>query len=390
MRRIKKLDFSKLPEETINEYICRLGLAKKEENLVWKDIIELVYKEFGIRLTYPAVRFRYRRSIKNYTTVEYIPQKISDLYQLDKVRQERLQLGNYYKVLSREETLKEIGIESAKLIAEKNPIISFTERKELYSTKDEGILLISDWHYGVNIDSYYNVYNTEVAKERIDKLYSRIKYYMALYDLSTLNVINLGDMIAGNIHLPLRLHSQIDVMTQILEVSELIAQFIAKLSEYYNIKYYSTLDNHSRIDPNKKDSIQLETLQRITPWYLKQRFKDNRWITIFDNNNYTPDIVSLEVANHSILAVHGDKDKPKQIVDRLTAFTEKHHDLICLAHYHHFSCNEQNYTMVVSNGSLMGTDEYAMDLRLSSDASQTFIVCTPDNVCKHICKIILG
>ena len=179
-------------------------------------------------------------------------------------------------------------------------------------------------------------------------------------------------------------------MTQILEVSELIAEFLDRSSTICMVNYYSTLDNHSRIDPNKKDSIQLETLARITPWYLQERFKNNHCVKIFNNDKFTKDIVSFKCNYYNILAVHGDKDKPQSIIDRLTSFTGEHQDLICIAHYHHFRCEEQNRTMLVSNGSLMGTDNYAMDLRLDSVPSQTFIVVGDrENVCKDICKINL-
>ena len=197
-------------------------------------------------------------------------------------------------------------------------------------------------------------------------------------------------MIAGNIHLPIRLHSQQDIITQTIEVSELIANFLVNLARWVDINYYATLDNHSRIDANKKESIQLESLARITPWFLKERLKKWNCIQIFDNC-LAPDIVSFKILNkYNVLAVHGDKDKPNTIIDRLTAFTGEHQDLICSAHYHHFKCEEQNRTMLISNGSLMGTDEFAMDLRLDSKPSQTMIICSDNNVCEQICKINLS
>lgn len=180
-------------------------------------------------------------------------------------------------------------------------------------------------------------------------------------------------------------------MTQILNVSEIIANLLHNLSLIVNrVEYYSTLDNHSRIDANKKDSIQLETLARITPWFLKERFKNRLDVSINDNDRFTKDIVSFKINNFNILAVHGDKDKPQKAVDRLTAFTGEHQDLICTAHYHHFSCDEQNRTLLISNGSLMGTDEYAMDLRLDSNPSQTMLIIGEDQVCKSINKLDLS
>ena len=380
------MDFKKLEQETINEYICRIGLLREKYNLTWADIIKYIYEEFGVQLTKDSVRKRYRRAISNYITEENIEQKIDDKKYLYRIQAEKNQLQNYYKVLSREETLKDIGIEAAKIIAEKNPLkIDF---KYNFNSEKEGILLIGDWHYGININSKFNVYNTDVAKERVEFLCESVINHIMEHNLSKLHVLNLGDMIAGNIHLPLRLHSQTDVITQILEVSEVIADFIYILGNYVNIEYYSTLDNHSRIEPNKKDSIQLETLSRITPWFLKERFKDSKHIHF--NDNQIQDIVQFSIGTYKVMAVHGDKDKPGEIINKLTSFVGEHKDLICTAHYHHFSCDESNKTMLVSNGSLMGTDEYAMDLRLSSKPSQTLIISDANNVCSYICKIDLS
>lgn len=381
----------KKDNEALNDYIVRLGLKRQELDLSWNDLIRCVEKEFGVCLTIDGIRKRYKRRLNSYNTTESLSQKIIDKNELYKFQAEKSQLNNYYKILSREDTLKSIGIEAANIIANKVPMLgdNINEFNITKSTKT-AILLIGDWHYGIKINSNYNDYDTEICKKRVEELLSKVRTILEENKINNIIVINLGDMIAGNIHLPLRLHSQTDVITQTIEVSEIISQFLANLGKFVNhIDYYSTLDNHSRIDPNKKDSIQLETLARIIPWYLKERFKNSFKIDINDNIEYTEDIVSLDIYGRSVIAVHGDKEKPNQVIDKLTTFTGKSHDLICLAHYHHFSCDEKNRTMLVSNGSLMGTDDYSLDLRLDSLPSQTLIISDPVDVCKSIYKINL-
>ena len=90
------------------------------------------------------------------------------------------------------------------------------------------------------------------------------------------------------------------------------------------------------------------------------------------------------IFNHNICAVHGDKDKINKVIDNLTGFVGEHFDLICTAHLHHFNADEKNFTRRIGNGSLMGTDDFAHNLRLSSTPSQTFIVADKDNVTKEI------
>jgi len=172
-----------------------------------------------------------------------------------------------------------------------------------------------------------------------------------------------------------------------MEVSEILAEFLMGLyNAGFAVHYYDCLDNHSRLEPNKKNSIDLESLTRITTWYLKERVSHH--IDIHDNV-YGDDIITFRVKNFKIAGVHGDKDKPQQVVDNLSLMTHEKFDLILTAHMHHFSGDEKNEIVVVSNGSLMGTDEYAKGLRLSSTPSQNLIIVSNDNVVDDICRIIV-
>jgi hypothetical protein len=50
---------------------------------------------------------------------------------------------------------------------------------------------------------------------------------------------------------------------------------------------------------------------------------------------------------------------------------------------------EQNMTMVIGNGSLIGVDSYSSSLRLSSCPSQNFIIINKENGLEAICPIKL-
>lgn len=252
----------------------------------------------------------------------------------------------------------------------------------------EGVLLISDWHYGVEFNTYSNSYDRDICRNRVAQLRDTVIEYIKEYGFKKLTVVNLADMIAGRIHLQLRLNSRIDVVTQIMEVSEILAEFLYDLSNYVDIDYYEVLDNHSRLEPNKKEAMQLESLARITGWYLKERLSECYDYGVDVKGEAKP-FVDFKVKSHNIMAVHGDKDKPSTVASDLSRYTDKHIDLVCTAHRHHFSCDESNKTVVVCNGTLMGTDEYAEDLRLSSTPSQTLIVVSDDNPVEAIHRIIV-
>ena len=78
------------------------------------------------------------------------------------------------------------------------------------------------------------------------------------------------------------------------------------------------------------------------------------------------------------------------MIDKLSMMTRDSYDLVLAAHLHHFSCGEKNTCVSIGNGTLMGTDNYAESLRLSSTPSQNLIVVTPENVTESIHRIILN
>ena len=77
----------------------------------------------------------------------------------------------------------------------------------------KAILELSDWHYGIDIDSYYNEYNPQIAKDRLSDLLMQVIKIVNEQRLKKLIIVNLGDLIAGRIHLTIRFNSRIDVIT---------------------------------------------------------------------------------------------------------------------------------------------------------------------------------
>ena len=116
--------------------------------------------------------------------------------------------------------------------------------------------------------------------------------------------------------------------------------------------------------------------------------KDNKNIRIIDNK-YADDIISFETLGHSVVAVHGHKDKLNKVIDNMTHMTRQRNELILTGHFHHFSADENHECLRLSNGSLMGVDQYANDLRLTSKPSQNMIIVSKEDVAEAIYKIKL-
>ena len=51
--------------------------------------------------------------------------------------------------------------------------------------------------------------------------------------------------------------------------------------------------------------------------------------------------------------------------------------------------DESHECLRISNGSLMGVDQYAQDLRLTNKPSQNMIIVSEENVCEVFYRILL-
>lgn len=376
-----------------DELLVYLGNNKSLFNLTFYDITDEMNERFNHSYSEGYWRRRYHSLASNILEEVSADENKDDALMALKLERykladERTQANAYYRRLSREQTIKEIAIEVADKISSKKILPQFDIAHRANDSK-EAILCISDWHYGMDFTNYWNNYNPDIARERIVKLQDMVTKTIVDEGISRLHIVNLGDMIAGRIHLTIRLESRIDVITQTIEVSEILAEFVHALSQYAKIDYYDCADNHSRLEPNKKEALNLETLQRIIPWYLQTRLSNQNDITIHTNNRYGEDIINFNIFDYKIAGVHGDKDRPIDVVNNINLLTKEHFDMILTAHLHHFSADEKDDTLIISNGSLMGTDTYSKNLRLYSRPSQNLIIATPNNCFYSLERMVL-
>lgn len=391
--------FLKLEDESIIEYIMRLSEAKKsDKTITWQKIADQLLIQFGVERSEAWVRKVVRDELDLLCDEEItLDALVEAKTQLDnatldlkkervKISDERIQNNAYIRKLSREETLKEIALLTAQEMCSKK-LLKPSNKELLLNSDREAILCIGDWHYGMDFKNPWNEYSPEICRQRVSQLRDITINYIKKNKCAKLHLVNLQDLIAGRIHLGLRLESRFDVITQTMEVAEILAELITDLSKICPVNYYDSLDNHSRLEPQKSDAQDLESLCRMIPWYLKERLKKNNKVIICENK-FGHDLVTFETLGHKIIASHGDRDTKGRALN-LAGMTKEFYDLILTAHLHHFWADSCNNMAMIGNGSLMGTDTFAKNLRLNSDPSQTLIIVSPENAREaiHIIKL---
>ncbi len=391
-----------LEGETSEQYISRIITCKLNGDitLTWGVIAGLINSVTGV----DKAGDTWRKSARKYYISDEVEEAVADSDDLQALKDilkdisiervmlsdERTQNRAYIRRIAREKNIAQIAENVAKEISSKK-ILAAPRKNAALCDYNEAIVQLSDWHYGIEVNNHWNTFNPDICVERVAKLRDEVIAFCKLFKVRKLHVVNLSDLIAGRIHSTIRLESRCDVITQTIKVAEILAEFLSDLTEAgLVINYYDCLDNHSRLEPMKAESLELESLVRIVPWYLITRLKGYP-VTICENE-FSDDIITFKVLNgkYKVAGVHGHKDKPGRVVEGLTLMTKNHYDMILTAHLHHFSGDEKNESLVISNGSLMGTDAYAKDLRLCARASQNIILVNDKSVADYIHRIVLN
>lgn len=384
------------------DYAMRLIDIKKEErpdDLDWGDIVELL----GLDLNKDSLRksqdtiFGGIAVYKKMKDKELIS-KPADYQQevqiqLQELKKERIRLSDERAALNRrlrnearKESMYDLITECAQsLKTEDNKIKPVCVEEEF---EKAAILTLSDFHFGLEINEFNNVYNADVFYQRLNKILGKTIEYIQLNKVRTLYVLGLGDYMSGIIHTTTRIENRENIVQQVIKVSEALSQMLTELSKFVEIYYYDVTDNHGRVFPNKDDWENEDNFSLFVRWYLDVRFKDNEYIHIMQNT-YSNEIGVVEIFGRNYAFTHGHRDKISNIVQNLSLMTKKFYDAIFMAHCHHYEANETHGTYVYMNGTLSGTDMYANNERKTSNPSQNlFILNSNDGIeCQYLIKL---
>lgn len=241
------------------------------------------------------------------------------------------------------------------------------------------ILMFSDWHYGALCDSQWNYYDTNVAKERAEQLVAKTQSYILSLGITDLIVEINGDMCEGMINIGNRVASEESVVEQIINVSKLLSKCILSLKSYVNsIKVVTTLGNHGRLTPNRKEQAdERENFEMLIPEFLRLTLGDD--IPIVTSQGL--DFVKYEFDDKIICLSHGHHDKVNSAIDNMIRVYKVVPDEIHLGHWHHMSDLNDSNIHVVVNGSIKGVDDFGLKAtRCTTQPSQNLIVYGKDRM----------
>ena len=385
-------NLKRMPNESDDQYFFRVCQMKDSLGFTWPQMAEIFNEEFGCNKGDTAYRKKWAafKNVFDANTdklvgenkyLEEIKQATDELYKAK--RQLYDQRREYNKILvsdARARHLSEKLIEAANIAPLQNYSNMFNFNSSI--SDEEAILFLSDWHYGQVSNNIWNEYNVKICKERVSKLFNKVISAIQDHKINTLHIALLGDFVNGSIHTSCRVASEENTCEQLMHVSEIIANFINEISAYVNqVNVYSTYGNHARSIQKKEDNIHADNMERVIPWWIAQRLKDNYKVNVIDSEYY--EFIYFNVCGYNVVCTHGDLDQFKNIgVTVNSIFTKKYGksiDYTFSADKHHLESFEQFGIESTLVGSLCGTDEFANNKRLYSNPMQTLCIFTPED-----------
>ena len=399
--------FDMLENESIEEYQTRLSILKliDGEDLDWEDIKELLGSDkhrdtlrregYGIvlasrvyeeKLAEMEDEYYYKlKRVKEKVDEEIEDKRIKEInnkvLQLEKekikLKDQRNDLNAIKRTIARTEHLIECMEDKIDELGKIKPLLGKEVIKPINNTV--GIAMISDIHLGVGVDNELSQYNPEICKEKMSYYINEVIRYGEYNNISELYVIGLGDYVTGIIRSTNRLEARLNVVQQVMTVSELLSEAIGRLSEHFICKVGLVQGNHDEIRLGDKDNTLIEeSFTFFIDEYLKQRLKENKNIEFLPTEDREKEYITFKINGLNLFASHGQRDRNKQLDRTIEMFDEKI-DVVLRGHFHQPCKEYKNKTLIVTNGCWSG-EPYSKRNRLYTPSVQKLLIFDEDGL----------
>lgn len=381
--------------ESLEQYIWRLG-QDKDSGIIdknWEELADVINNEIGnedmpfsesaFRKPYQQAKRFYDAGVFNSDIDGGDVQELVDLkHEIEKERVKMRDERNELKRILREEARKESFIDQVKRAVTDNighPLEYDGSTKLHADGYNDLIITLTDLHTGLDIDNNWNKFNKDVLKSRLEVYLDKI-HEVATRHYSQNAYVVISEIISGLIHLPLRIEANQNVIEQFLTAADYIADFLYNLNDMFDeVHVFICPGNHSRVIANKNEVGKGENFDHLIIPYLSaklQNLKDVR----FHTNDIEESIAVFRVRNNLVYGVHGDKDAPSNVVNKLTLMLGEKPDIILLGHRHTNSMATEYNVKILQSGCLSGSDNYCMDKRLHNRPEQIIAVVNDEGL----------
>ena len=395
-------EIKKTPNETEEEFLWKVGqLVDSGEIESWASVNDIVNRELGISedkwRDESSFRKRYQAAKKFYNGCFSKMESKEHQDKLDKMnrelarntiryRDERRSWNKQNYIDARFEEVLSILEERLDNFAK----VDFTPHNIPVIDGDKSMIIcLSDLHIGQCFSSYFGEYNSDIAKERLQKYLDEVLKIAKENKVKKAYCFLLGDNISNSLHKTIEVSNKENVIDQLKLSIEYISSFCYELTNHFEHVYLASASgNRSRLQA--KDLAQhSERLDAFIAWDVCRtlQYVDNFHSLL--HRSIDDGIADVNIDGKTYLLIHGDYDTPtKTGYLNLSNAVGFFPDYICCGHKHF--CFFSQESKFIQSGSLASSgDDYCIEKRLSGKASQ--MVCVVDKTgVKSIHPVILS
>lgn len=399
------MDLKRREDENDEQFIWRMCQYKDAGllDMNWDEVADVINKGLGMEdMPFSEAAFRkpYQQAKRFYDAGvfadmcdnKYLAELRIQKQELEKERVRMRDERNELRRMLREEARKEGYRDQIARTIEECDIkpLEYDRYKKFNvatSANNDLIITLTDLHTGIEIDNFANKFNNDVLKSRLNKYLDKVFEVQSRHGSENAYVI-ISEIINGLIHTPLRIESNQTVIEQFLTAVNYISEFLAELSgRFENVYVFVCPGNHSRAVANKNDGLKGENFDHLIIPFLEAKLQN------FDNikcckNEVEESVAMFYVRDNVIMAAHGDKDEPGNVVQKFTMLFGLKPNIVYLSHRHTNAMSTVYDTKVITSGCVSGSDNYCMDKRLRNKPEQVISVIIDEGLdCNYDVKL---
>lgn len=373
------MQYTRLSNETDEELIYRI-CSQKDIIGTWNAVADILNSIIGVDMDESTYRKKYSK-LKNVPSC--CPAKLPEELNLEKekikIRDERNELRRLIREQARRESYRDQIIRS--LSSFPGVQLDYQPRLQFEYDPAENDIIISlfDLHAGLEVHNHVNDFDSDILADRLRQYLDKI-CSVALLHKPEKGYVILSELLSGIIHPTLRIENNQDLIEQFLSVTDYVAQFLVELSQIFKeVHVYMAPGNHSRISPNKEESLAHENMDNLALPFLEAKLQN--YHNIFCHKNEVEQSIAIfSVRDNLVVSSHGDKETPANAIQRLTLFLGQQPDLYYCGHMHTNALTTVTNSKVIQSGCMSGSDSFCMDKRLANSPEQTLSIITSEGL----------
>ena len=293
-----------------------------------------------------------------------------------------------YRATARDELLREAVRDAARHTG----IFQFTDCGQdttalSVNRSSQMVVALGDIHFGEVIDvrgflgEQINYYDEKVCADRLNRLMWRIKDIQEREKCSNIQIMIVGDCIAGMLRMSQLQNLQYGIVDSTIRFSEMLAGWIRNVADRLGVHVDVHLvgGNHDEVRPigSKAGEFPKDNMIKIIQWYLEAKLEG--YSQMVKIHPLTGKYHYVNVEGYHFLMLHGDGGKIQDLCRDAVNVYGQHVDFFVCGHLHH---EEEIYSGTTKGGnsvlirvpSMCGMDGFAQKLGRFSRPGATVMI----------------